>query len=184
MDAKCLGSKPAFRAGSTPKQRSTAGATDKPGYQAPFMSTLTCTLLLGAALLVGCGTPAAKAFGGHWKPANQFPDSPTEIPLHAAYTFYASPMDGTLQTLLARWAHDTGRALAYRVAFDVTLYTPVSAIRTTDIQTAAAQLNSMYAAQGVVVTVADRNIVVEPASTPPDASAIATSRSLTATSHR
>ena len=121
--------------------------------------------LLAATVLTGCGTPPAKNFGGPWKPVNQFRDQPVEIPLNPTYTFYASPMDETLKTMLTRWAKDSGRSLSYQLAFDVTLYKPVSGIRTPDIQSAAAQLNSIYAAQGVFVLANDRQILVEPVST-------------------
>ena len=120
-------------------------------------------LMLAALALAGCGTPPAKNFGGPWKPVNQFRDQPAEIPLNPTYTFYASPMDETLKTMLTRWAKDSGRGLSYQLAFDVTLYKPVSGIRTADIKAATAQLNSIYAAQGVFVIATDRQILVEPA---------------------
>lgn len=126
--------------------------------------TLTSALMLASLALAGCGTPPAKNFGGPWKPVNQFRDQPAEIPLNPTYTFYASPMDETLKTMLTRWAKDSGRGLSYQLAFDVTLYKPVSAIRTPDIQSAAGQLNSIYAAQGVFVVANDRQILVQAAS--------------------
>jgi hypothetical protein len=126
--------------------------------------TLTGALIFASVALAGCGTPPAKNFSGPWKPVNQFRDQPAEIPLNPTYTFYASPMDETLKTMLTRWAKDSGRGLSYQLAFDVTLYKPVSDIRTPDIQSAAAQLNSIYAAQGVFVVANDRQILVEPAS--------------------
>lgn len=126
--------------------------------------TLGGALLLAFLALAGCGTPPAKNFGGPWKPVNQFRDQPAEIPLNPTYTFYASPMDETLKTMLTRWAKDSGRSLSYQLAFDVTLYKPVSGVRTPDIHSAAAQLNSIYAAQGVFVVANDRQILVEPAS--------------------
>ncbi len=115
--------------------------------------------------LTGCGTPAAKNFGGRWKPVNHFRTQPTEIPLQAAYTFYAAPMDETLKTMLTRWAADSGRTLSYQLPFDVTLYTPVSDIRTTDLDAAAQQLTTIYAAQHVYVSATDRKILVLPSST-------------------
>lgn len=127
-------------------------------------STRTGAALLIAAALAGCGTPPAKNFGGPWKPVNHFQNKPTEIPLNPAYAFYASPMDETLKTMLARWARDSGRQLSYRIPFDVTLYQPVAGIRTTDVDDAVAQLNSIYAAQGVFVTADARHIEVAPAS--------------------
>lgn len=127
-------------------------------------STRIGAALLIAAILAGCGTPPAKDFGGPWKPVNHFQNKPTEIPLNPAYVFYASPMDETLKTMLARWAKDSGRQLSYQIPFDVTLYQPVAGIRTTDVDDAVAQLNSIYAAQGVLVTADVRHIEVAPAS--------------------
>jgi len=118
-------------------------------------------LLLVAGMLAGCGTSPARNFGGKWRPANVFPERPTTIPLPAAYTFYAAPMDGTLKTMLARWARDTQRELAYRPAVDVTLYAGVAGIRTTDIAAAVAELNRLYAAQDIVVTANGRAIAVD-----------------------
>lgn len=120
-------------------------------------------LLVAALSLTGCGTPAAKNFGGKWTPVNHFRQQPTEIPLNAAYTFYAAPLDETLKTMLTRWASDSGRDLSYELPFDVTLYTPVSAIRTTNLDTATQQLTTIYAAQGVYVSATDRKILVRAA---------------------
>src|SRR5690606_33183928 len=50
-------------------------------------------ILLPALLLAGCGTPAARDFGGRWKPVNRFRSATTEIPLGRHYTYYAAPMD-------------------------------------------------------------------------------------------
>lgn len=131
-----------------------------------FLKALTMgTTLLAAFALAGCGTPAAKNFGGTWKPVNHFRSAPVEIPLNPAYVYYASPLDGTLKTMLTRWASDSGRQLSYQLPFDVTLYQPVSGIRTTDIDAALAQLNSIYALQKVFVTASARRIVVEPSRT-------------------
>ena len=106
-------------------------------------STRIGAALLIAAILAGCGTPPAKDFGGPWKPVNHFQNKPTEIPLNPAYVFYASPMDETLKTMLARWAKDSGRQLSYQIPFDVTLYQPVAGIRTTDVDDAVAQLKDI-----------------------------------------
>lgn len=119
--------------------------------------------MLAFLALTACGTPAPKNFGGSWKPVNRFQDKPTEIPLSPTYTFYASPMDETLKTMLTRWSKDSGRSLSYQLAFDFTLYKPVSEIHTTDLSAAVTELNSIYAAQGVSVTATDRAIVVEQA---------------------
>ena len=88
--------------------------------------------------------------------------------------FYASPLDGTLKNMLARWATDTGMRLVYRLPYDYTLYTPVSGIRSQSISDAIAQLSSIYSGEHVAITTVDREIIVEPASAaPPAASSIA-----------
>jgi hypothetical protein len=110
-------------------------------------------LLAWAILLAGCGTPAAKDFGGRWIPVNRFQPSTSEIPLDRPYTYYASPMDETLRNMLTRWAADTGVTLVYRLPSDYMLFAPVGRLRTTDIRQAASQLSSIYAAQAVSVTV-------------------------------
>lgn len=74
-------------------------------------------------------------------------------------------MDETLKTMLARWARDSGRELSYQLPFDVTLYTPVSSIRTTDLDSAAQQLTTIYAAQHVYVSATDRKILALPSTT-------------------
>lgn len=123
--------------------------------------------LLATLALMGCGTPAPKDFGGPWKPVNRFQEQPTAIPLNQTYVYFASPMDETLKRMLTRWAKDSGLALSYQLSADFTLYTPVAQIRTVDIRAAAAQLNSIYSAEGVHVTVSDRQILVTLASAPP-----------------
>ena len=121
--------------------------------------------------LAGCGTPAAKDFGGSWKPVNRFQDQTTEIPLAQAYTFYASPMDGTLKTMLTRWSKDTGMTLSYQLTSDYTLYKPVAQIQTRDVRSAAAELNAIYAAEGIFITINDKQILVAVANvSKPDAS--------------
>jgi hypothetical protein len=125
-------------------------------------SLRTGAMLLAIAALAACSTPPAKDFSGSWKPVNRFQNAPTEIPLHPAYVFYASPMDETLKTMLTRWARDSGRELSYRIPFDVTLYQPVAGIRTSDIDDAVAQLNTIYAAQGVLIAANPRRIEVGP----------------------
>ncbi|WP_266168380.1 hypothetical protein [Dyella subtropica] len=129
-----------------------------------FKRALMGTSLLATLALAGCGTPPAKDFGGRWKPVNRFQDAPSEIPLAKTYTFYAAPMDGTLKTMLSRWAKDSGMQLSYQLQSDFTLYKPVSQLQTTDIQDAATKLNSIYAAQDVFVTADNRQIQVRSAS--------------------
>ena len=127
--------------------------------------------ILLAFVIAGCGTPPAKDFGGSWKPVNHFQDQTTEIPLAQAYTFYASPMDGTLKTMLTRWSTDSGMTLSYQLMSDYTLYKPVAQIHTRDIRSAAAELNAIYAAEGIFITINDKQILVGVADvSKPDAS--------------
>lgn len=123
------------------------------------------TLLLPALLLAGCGTPPAKDFGGRWTPVNRFQASTTEIPLNRPYTYYASPMDETLRTMLTRWTTDTGMTLVYRLPSDYTLFAPVTKVRTSDVRQAARELSTIYAAQGVSIAVRGDRLEVDRAST-------------------
>lgn len=120
--------------------------------------------MLATLALAGCGAHAAKDFGGSWKSVNRYQSTPTEIPLAQPYAFFATPMDGTLKTMLTRWSKDTGMALAYQLHSDFTLFAPVSRVHTSNIRTAAEQLSSIYAQEGVSVTVTDRKILVGQAS--------------------
>lgn len=126
--------------------------------------TLWCCLLATAALLSACAAPPAKDFGGKWKPVNRFQDTTSEIPLNQAYTYYASPMDETLRTMLRRWTKDSGLQFSYQLQSDYTLYKAVAQIHTTDVYAATQQLSSIYAAQGVSVTTDGHEILVGVAS--------------------
>lgn len=139
---------------------------------------VACLFLLAATTaLSACATPSARDFGGRWQPVNRFDMAPQAIPLQQAYEYFASPLDGTLKTMLARWAKDTGMVLSWQWPDDYTLFTPVSGIRTRDVGAATAQLASIYASVGVSVSVRGREILVAPAPTPaPAASASAAAR--------
>lgn len=113
-----------------------------------------------AVALVGCGAPAPKEFGGSWAPVNRFQSSATEIPLSPAYTFYASPMDATLRTMLKRWASDNGLQLSYQINSDFTLHQPVAKVRTNDLQSALGELNAIYAAQDLSIAADGKQILV------------------------
>lgn len=121
-------------------------------------------VLATALMLAACGTHPAKDYGGSWKPVNRFQDTPAEIPLTTAYTYYASPMDGTLKTMLTRWVTDSGMKLDYQLTSDYTLYKPVTQVHTTNVADAARELSAIYAAQGVSVTTTDHAIIVTQAS--------------------
>ena len=120
-------------------------------------------VLLASVTAIACGAPAPKDFGGTWMPVNRFRSAPTKIPLVAAYTFYASPMDGTLQAMLRRRAAHTDRQLAYELGSDYTLHQPVGQIRTTDLQEAVRQLSTIYVSQGVLVSADPQRIHVQAA---------------------
>ncbi len=111
-------------------------------------------------LLCACATPPATDVGGRWRPVNRFADAPQAIPLHQAYVYQASPADGTLKTMLSRWARDGRMTLSYQHPNDYTLHGPVGGIRTTSLEQAAAALSAAYAEHGVQVTVERTQIVV------------------------
>lgn len=119
-----------------------------------------CGAALVALVLTGCATRDAPGIGGHWQPANRYADTTQAIPLRGAYLFQASPLDGTLRSLLARWARDTQVTLDYRHHADYTLHMPVQALRAQRLEDAAAQLSEVYAAQRVLVTVDGSRLLV------------------------
>jgi hypothetical protein len=128
-----------------------------------FLSFAGTGVAFACALAVSaCGTPAAKDFGGRWKPVNKFQQNTVEIPLAQSYLFFPAPMDGTLKTMLARWAKDTGMLLSYQMPSDFTLIAAASRISTPNIRAAAAELNAVYASQGLSISVNQRQIVVQP----------------------
>ncbi|MDH5834563.1 hypothetical protein [Luteimonas kalidii] len=106
-----------------------------------------------AIALAGCATPDARDFRGRWTPLNQFADTPRAIPLRQGYVYQATPVDGTLKHMLDRWARDSKLELAYQHPNDYTLHAQVARIRAHDIRTAAAELTSAYAGEGVRVDV-------------------------------
>ena len=128
----------------------------------PTISILTKFLLVLAAAvaLSSCATRPAPDFGGRWKNINRFAEDTQAIPLQDTYLFYASPMDGTLKSMLERWAKDSNMVLTYRHPMDYTLHSAVSEIRTPSLQEAVPQLNSAFAAQQVSVGVSGDEIAV------------------------
>ncbi len=127
-----------------------------------------------AVALVGCASRPAPDFGGRWKPVNHFAAVPDEIPLQKTYVYYPSPMDGTLKTMLERWAQDSQMPLSYLHPSDFTLHQAVAQIHTTSVQDAVAQLSSAYSAQGVSVTVENGQIVVRAATPSSDTAPVST----------
>lgn len=124
-------------------------------------ATALLTVLMAAT--AGCATKPAPEYGGRWKAVNHYAEAPQEIPLYQAYLFYPSPMDGTLKTMLERWARDSKMTLSYLHASDFTLHAAVAQIRTNDLGQAVSQLSTAYASQGVSVTTEGNQIVVRSA---------------------
>lgn len=110
--------------------------------------------------LAGCSTPAPQEVGGRWRPVNRFAEVPQAIPLHQTYVYQASPADGTLKTMLGRWAKDAGLTLVYLHPNDYTLHAPVAHIRTSSLEDAASALSAAYAGQSLRVVVERPRIVV------------------------
>lgn len=125
--------------------------------------SISAATAVAVLLLAGCATPPAPDFGGRWKPVNRFASTTMEIPLYTSYVYQASPMDGTLKTMLERWAKDSGMTLDYRISSDYTLYGAVSTIGTTNPQQAMIDLTAAYAGQGVSVSIVGNQIVVQSA---------------------
>ena len=119
-----------------------------------------------AATLAACASAPAPDINGRWKPVNRYADTTQEIPLRHAYVFSPSPADGTLKTMLERWARDSKRTLLYLHSSDFTLYAPVVEIRTSDLQDAIARLSAIYAPQQVVITADNFQITVHRADPP------------------
>lgn len=122
-----------------------------------------CMALMATAIAMACTACAsrdARDFGGRWMPANRYADVPEAIPLHAARVFQATPMDGTLRNLLARWARDSGSALDYRHPSDFTLHQPVRDVRSHSLPDALAQLSAAFGGQGLAMHMEGNRLVV------------------------
>lgn len=123
------------------------------------------TIALLVVLLEGCASKP-KDYWGSWRPINRYQQTPTSIPLNADYTYYATPMDGTLRTMLRRWAKDSGMQFSYQLQSDYTLTQASSTIRTTDIRRALADLNAIYAPLSIQLYVMNNEILAKPAADP------------------
>ena len=124
-----------------------------------FRPGLLLPYLLVVLSIAGCASHAPD-ISGRWRPVNHFSETPQSIPLYQNYVFYPSPMDRTLKSMLTRWAKDSKLTLSYLHSLDYTLYRDVADIRTTNLDEAVSRLNSAYAAEGVSITIDDRQIVV------------------------
>lgn len=122
--------------------------------------TLAYFVLTFLVMLTGCATRPAPDIKGSWKAVNHYAEAPEAIPLYQSYVFYPSPMDGTLKSMLTRWAKDSKMTLSYLHTSDFTLYKQVADIRTVNLQEAISLLNSAYAIEGVSIESDDRQIVV------------------------
>jgi len=116
--------------------------------------------VLLSAVLVGCGTRPAPGVKGRWTPVNHYAEATEAIPLYQSYVFYSSPMDGTLKTMLTRWARDSKMTLSYLHPSDFTLHVPVAQVRTSNLQEAVSRLSLIYAEQGVSISATQNQIVV------------------------
>ncbi|WP_267224922.1 hypothetical protein [Dyella silvae] len=126
-----------------------------------FLKLAVVALLL--PITSGCGS-TAKDYSGRWKPINRYQSAAAAIPLNPQYLYYATPMDGTLRTMLRRWAKDSGKQFAYHLQTDYTLSQPVAAIRTTDIQQALDQLNAIYGSYGIRLSAEGGQLIATTAS--------------------
>lgn len=115
-------------------------------------------------VVVGCATRPTPDFWGRWRPVNRYAEQPQPIALQQEYLFYASPLDGTLKSMLSRWTRDARMTLSYLHPSDFTLHSAVAGIRTSDLGSATTQLSQAYAAQQVAVVVEGNQIVVRPIS--------------------
>lgn len=118
-------------------------------------------LLLVASLATACaGGGGARDFGGPWTPLNQYAASSEAIALAPAQVFQATPMDGTLRSLLARWARDAGSRLDYRHPYDFSLHQAVQHVHAHSLTEAIAQLGEAFGGQGVLIRAEEGALVV------------------------
>jgi hypothetical protein len=123
---------------------------------------LAVFVVLGTTL-GGCATRPAPDIKGRWKAVNHYAETTQAIPLCQSYVFYPYPMDGTLKTMLTRWARDSRMALSYLHPSDFTLHAPVAQIRTSSLEEAVSLLSTIYAEQRVSITTTDNQIIVRAA---------------------
>lgn len=124
---------------------------------------VSSAIALVALTAAACaGGREARDFSGPWEPLNRYAISSEAIPLDRPQVFQATPMDGTLRHLLARWARDGGRRLDYRHPFDFTLHEPVRSVHAWSLPEAVAQLDRAFDAEGVVIALEEDRLVVRP----------------------
>ena len=121
-----------------------------------FLGILICSVLLGCN-----STPPAKDFSNNWSPVNKFTDKITEIPLHHKYTYRVMAIDKTLKSLLNRWDEDSKLSVEYGSCYDYTLPKAAEKINAVELNKALEELNRIYSAKHVVVSVRKGSLVVE-----------------------
>jgi len=118
-------------------------------------------LALAALAASACASQReARDFSGPWVPLNRYAAHSEAIPIDPPQVFQATPMDGTLRQLLARWARAAGRRLDYRHPFDHTLHEPVRGVHARTLDEAVHQLGTAFDGQGVVIVLEDDRLVV------------------------
>ena len=126
-----------------------------------FDRVVACVAVMAAAgLATGCAGRDARDFRGRWVPVNQYAASTEAIPLHSAQVYQASPMDGTLRNLLARWARDSGSELDYRHPSDFVLHRPVADVRAQTLSEALVQLHTAFGGHGVLIRLDGNRLLV------------------------
>lgn len=135
-------------------------------------------MVVASTATTACAT-AAPEYGGRWKSVNRYADIPQEIPLYREYAFYPSPMDGTLKSMLERWARDSKMTLSYLHPSDFTLHSAVAGIRTNSLQEAVSQLTVAFGQHGVSITAEGSLIVVRGSAAATAATAAGTSSATT-----
>jgi hypothetical protein len=124
------------------------------------ISIFLAFLALMSGVLASCATRPAPGIKGHWKAVNRYAETTEAIPLYQSYIFYPSPMDGTLKTMLTRWARDSKMTLSYLHPSDFTLHAPVAQVQSGNLQEAVSMLSAIYAEQRVSITATENQIVV------------------------
>lgn len=63
--------------------------------------------------------------------------------------------------MLVRWAKDSNMSLSYLHPTDFTLHTPVTRVRTRNLQEAVSLLTGIYADQQISITASEKEIIVK-----------------------
>lgn len=118
--------------------------------------------VVGIFILSGCNsTPKPRDFPSSWRPVNQLSEDIQAIPLFKRYIYEVMPIDGTLKSLLTRWASDSKLTLQYSHCLDFTLPKGTVKIKTADLDKALMDLNELYMNQNIVVVRSGRLLIAE-----------------------